>query len=125
MNPVHSVQLTTLSHLLLAEATSTSMLVVAGSSTVSDGVCYLCGLGADGSDAFVLLCWPPGPAAPYQLRRVCRGAAPLADLAVGDDHIAYAQHLMLEAYDRYPQLVEGGRRRPRVSSKKYKLVVLK
>ncbi|KAM0888527.1 hypothetical protein ACQ4PT_028279 [Festuca glaucescens] len=57
-------------------------------SRVSGGAAFLCALGAGGADASVLLCWPPGPAAQYQLRRVYRGSAPFEDLAVGDDHVA-------------------------------------
>ncbi|KAM0852136.1 hypothetical protein ACQ4PT_051965 [Festuca glaucescens] len=81
-------------------------------SRVSGGDGYLCALGAGGGDASVLLCWPPGPDAQYQLRRVYRGAALFSDLAVGDDHVAAydAQARGIRWWrgsDRYPQLVPG------------------
>ncbi|XP_051227594.1 putative serine/threonine-protein kinase-like protein CCR3 [Lolium perenne] len=81
-------------------------------SRVSGGDGYLCALGAGGGDPSVLLCWPPGPSAQYQLRRVYRGPTPYSDLSVGDDHVAAydAQTRGIQWWrggNSYPQFLPG------------------
>ncbi|KQK07880.1 putative serine/threonine-protein kinase-like protein CCR3 [Brachypodium distachyon] len=106
-----------------ANASSSSAQPVAPSlvfSRVSGGAGFLCALGtARGSGVGdsvdrALLCWPPTD--PGSLRRVYRGAATLADLAVGDTHVA--------AYDAQARGIRWWRRGSDQSQSQFPELVL-
>ncbi|XP_066367133.1 putative serine/threonine-protein kinase-like protein CCR3 [Miscanthus floridulus] len=83
---------------------------------VSAGRGFVCGLQAGGA---ALFCWPSTPAPQWgQLRRLYNGPSPLADLAVGGDHVAAYEAnasasdsgrvLWWRGGDRFPAQADGG-----------------
>ncbi|CAD6273108.1 unnamed protein product [Miscanthus lutarioriparius] len=83
---------------------------------VSAGRGFVCGLQAGGA---ALFCWPSTPAPQWgQLRRLYNGPDPLADLAVGGDHVAAYEAntsasgtgrvLWWRGGDRFPAQADGG-----------------